>query len=118
MPQPTVVTTTHDANGLSVFRDNPSYKTINPRVGMLYSTASNPPVILADDNDLLAHEKRDNKPLSTEGSVVFVAEWPPGADTPIHRTLSVDVGVMIAGESMIYIYQSLFAMLHYFQTPS
>ncbi|KAH8689054.1 hypothetical protein BGW36DRAFT_391697 [Talaromyces proteolyticus] len=105
MSQPALITTTHDTNGLSVFRDSPSFKAITPRVGMLYSTAANQPVILAGDNDLFAHEARHNKPIPTEGSVVLIAEWPPGAESPMHRTLSVDVGVMTAGESMIKIYR-------------
>lgn len=102
MPAPTVVTTTHNPNGLSVFRDSPGFKAVTERVGLLYSTAFNHPVALAGDSDLIAHEARSNMPIPTEGSVVLVAEWPPGAASPLHRTLSVDVGVMIAGEGMHY----------------
>ncbi|KUL87487.1 hypothetical protein ZTR_04572 [Talaromyces verruculosus] len=98
MPAPTVITTTHNPDGLSVFRDSPGFKLVTERVGLLYSTALNQPVALAGDGDLIAHEARSNRPIPTEGSVVLVAEWPPGAASPLHRTLSVDVGVMIAGE--------------------
>lgn len=100
-PQLSVITTTHDANGLSVFRDSPSLKTITPRVGLLYSTAAKQPVVLSNDQDLHAHEARDSSPIPSEGSTVLVVEWPPGAESPQHRTLSVDVGVVIAGESKI-----------------
>lgn len=33
------------------------------------------------------------------GSAVLVAEWAPGSDRALHRTLSLDIGVMAAGES-------------------
>ncbi|RJE21055.1 Cupin domain protein [Aspergillus sclerotialis] len=99
MTSPTVITTTHNSDGLSVFRDNPVFKSFSTKVGIVYSTADNGPVTLSNDKDLADHEARNAFALiPTQGSVVLVAEWPPGTEPRMHRTLSVDVGVMIAGE--------------------
>lgn len=102
MSRPTVITTTHNANGVSVFSDNPMFKPFTEKVGIIYSIATNGPVVLTDDKDLAAHAARDPSLLiPKEGSVILTAEWPPGTGPHLHRTLSVDIGVMIAGESML-----------------
>jgi hypothetical protein len=103
MSSPTVITTTHDEQGLSVFQSNPTFKQFSDKVGVIYSTATNGPVVLTNNKDLADHEARDASALiPKEGSVVLVAEWPPGTEPRMHRTLSVDVGVMLAGESMFH----------------
>ncbi|KAL1963008.1 hypothetical protein VTN77DRAFT_8756 [Rasamsonia byssochlamydoides] len=39
-----------------------------------------------------------HQPLFPKRAVVLMAEWPPDTESCIHRTNSVDIGVMIAGE--------------------
>ncbi|KAG6988497.1 hypothetical protein G7Y79_00072g097590 [Physcia stellaris] len=101
MSAPNIITTGHNSDGLSTFIDNPKYKAFSPHVGILYGTVGDGPINLNDNADISAFEAHDNPGLiPKEGSVVLVAEWPPGTDSiaKIHRTLSVDVGVMIEGE--------------------
>lgn len=103
MSAPNIVTTGHDSEGLSTFIDNPKNKAFSPHIGVLYGTVGNGPINLNDNADISAFEAHDSYGLiPKEGSVVLVAEWPPGTDSiaKIHRTMSVDVGVMIAGESV------------------
>lgn len=103
MTSPTVITTSHDSDGLSVFHDNPAFQSFGAKVGLLYSTSIDGAVELANDKDLLDHNARDASAalIPTQGSVVLVAEWPPKTEPRLHRTLSVDIGVMIAGESKL-----------------
>ncbi|RMZ90356.1 hypothetical protein DV736_g2407, partial [Chaetothyriales sp. CBS 134916] len=101
MAAPNVITTGHDPNtGASVFIDSPEYKTISPHVGVIYS--SDEAVLDLNKNaDLEAFKARDHAGLiPKEGAVVLVAEWPPSTNSSekIHRTLSVDIGVMLQGE--------------------
>lgn len=109
MPSPvTVTTTTHNKEGKSIFRDNPAPKVFNDTTSLIYSTSSGNAVDLVDDNDILEHEARAVSVLiPREGSVVLLAEWAPGTESRLHRTQSIDVGVMTAGESKQYSTQVL-----------
>ena len=102
MSAPEIITTGHSSEGLSTFIENPKYKAFSPYVGGLYGTVGDGPIDLNDNADIAAFEAHDNPGLiPKEGSVILVAEWPPGTDSmaKTHRTMSVDVGVMIGGES-------------------
>lgn len=72
---------------------------------MLYSTGSSVPIDLNKSADI-AFENRDYSGLiPKQGSGVLIIEWPPGADglAKIHRTMSVDVGVMMVGQSTCFL---------------
>ena len=102
MSAPNIITTGHNADGLSTFIDNPRYQQFSPHVGIIYSAANSGPIDLNKNADISAFEARDHAGLiPKEGSVVLVAEWPPLADSiaKIHRTMSVDLGVVIVGQS-------------------
>ncbi|KAL2047794.1 hypothetical protein ABVK25_011344 [Lepraria finkii] len=99
MSSPKIITTGHNAEGLSIFINNPQCKNFSPSVGMHYSTGSSVPIDLNKNADI-AFETRDYSGLiPKQGSGVLILEWPPGADglAKIHRTMSVDVGVMMMG---------------------
>lgn len=101
MSAPNIITTGHDANGLSTFIDGPEFKAFSPHVGLIYSTDGQP-LDLNEDADIAAFAARDHASLvPKEGATVIVVEWPPGTDSRnrIHRTLSVDIGIMIQGSS-------------------
>jgi hypothetical protein len=75
MSSPTVITTTHKKDGISVFGKNLAVKSLNPRVGLIYSTSSNGKVDLTNDKDLEEHAAHDPSALiPEEGSAVMVAE--------------------------------------------
>lgn len=105
MASPNVITTTHDSTGLSVFSAAPVFHALTPKVGIIYSTASSSPVSFKDDADLVAHDGRTAAAglIPTAGSVLASVEFPPGAtDTysRMHRTETLDLGVVVAGEGM------------------
>lgn len=107
MSSPRIITTGHNAQGLSTFVDNPTYKSFSPHVGIIYSAGNGDPIDLNNNADISEFERRDHAGLIPKhGSVVIVAEWPPLADSisKIHRTLSVDVGVVIQGQSMYLLF--------------
>ncbi|KAI9734997.1 MAG: hypothetical protein M1834_002079 [Cirrosporium novae-zelandiae] len=108
VPSPTIPTTyitTHDPQGYSVFRSL-NVKLLNPRVAILYSQPGPLPVDFTNDADLTAHETRVASPslglIPTSGSTTIICEWPPEAGvttaSSMHRTQSLDIGVMTAGE--------------------
>ncbi|KAL4784751.1 hypothetical protein BJX76DRAFT_356737 [Aspergillus varians] len=64
---------------------------------IIYSTAETP-VDLNDDKDLTY--ARDNEPAIhvPNGSVARLIDFAPGVESPIHRALSIDYGVVIEGK--------------------
>lgn len=101
MAPPTIITTTHNADGLSVLRENPAFKTFGKAVTILYSTQDAKPINFANEADLAAFEARDFSALTpTEGAVVLIAEWPPNGEKELHRNMCLDLGVMLSGEGM------------------
>ena len=64
---------------------------------ILYSTTSTP-VDLNDDADL-RHAKENEPPLHyPNGSVVRMIDFAPGTESPMHRAVSLDYGVVLEGE--------------------
>jgi hypothetical protein len=104
MSSPSIITTTHNAEGVSVFRDqNPAVKNITSKVKVIYGTNSSAPVDFDNDRDIAAYEAGDHSALiPKEGTVMLTVEWPPSTEPRMHRTPTLDIGVMITGESMSY----------------
>ena len=101
MSAPNIITTGHNAEGFSTFIDGPEYKAITPHIGLVYSTDGKP-LDLKANADIAAFAAREHPGLiPKEGAVILVAEWLPSTDSraKMHRTLSVDIGVMIQGRS-------------------
>ena len=59
MSSPNIIITGHNAEGLSIFINNPQCKNFSPSVGMLYSTGSSVPIDLNKNADILVFENRD-----------------------------------------------------------
>lgn len=93
------VVTGHDENGRAMFR---SIDLIEPEVipsgdaafATIWSTAE-VPVNLNDDTD---GRYRDVGLTLNGGSVIRVVDMLPGASSPMHRTNSVDYGIVLSGE--------------------
>jgi quercetin dioxygenase-like cupin family protein len=105
--------TDHTEDGASVFStefgDEPHYKTFPPSSTIMADIHHSPqiPVSLLPndpDNDLkatasLISTNTHAAKVFPEASTVFRRiDSPPGAVTPMHRTISVDYGVVISGE--------------------
>ena len=97
---PTVrrVITGHDKKGKAVFRDDRKFATEDIPGGdaafaLMWTTATVP----ADANDPVDGRDRDAGLTLHEGSVIRVVDMLPGCTSPMHRTSSVDYGIVISG---------------------
>ena len=93
------IVTGHDGNGRAVFN---SIDQLEPEIipsgdaafATIWSTAE-VPVDLNDDTD---GRYRDVGLTLNSGSVIRVVDMLPGASSPMHRTNSIDYGVVLSGE--------------------
>ena len=99
--------TTHDKDGTSVFSTAiPSvleFQKISPTLKFyLPYITSTFPVDMGDDADMKTYRSclEGAKPglVNKGGSILRVADFAPGSTTAMHRTLSLDYGIVIAGE--------------------
>lgn len=92
------IVTGHDGEGKAVFR---SVDSLQPEVietgdaafATIWSTAE-VPVNLNDETD---GRFRDNGLTLNNGSVIRVVDMLPGGESPMHRTNSIDYGIVLSG---------------------
>jgi len=93
------VVTGHDANGRAVFRSDDSFAT--QRIASddadfaLLWTAPDLPV---DNNDPVDGRERDAGLTLNGGSVIRVTDILPGCSSPMHRSNSIDYGIVLTGQ--------------------
>ncbi|KAI3322748.1 hypothetical protein HD806DRAFT_535932 [Xylariaceae sp. AK1471] len=98
--------TSHNADGKGVFvvDDEGDHHRVMVQGGavanIIYSTAGNP-IDMNNDKDLLY--ARDNEPAIhvPNGSVVRLIDFAPGMESPIHRAMSLDYGVVVEGKFLL-----------------
>ncbi|OAA53579.1 Cupin, RmlC-type [Cordyceps fumosorosea ARSEF 2679] len=99
--------TTHDATGRSVFANeiDPTavYERVNPKLDFFLAYANTTfPAEMNDDFDIAKYKglfAGPQPPISIPGGTVLrVCNFAPGSVTPMHRTLSLDYGIVIAGQ--------------------
>lgn len=93
------VVTGHDANGRAVFQSEDVSPTKMIPMGvasflLLWTTETVP----ADNNDETDGRERDAGLTLNQGSVIRVVDMLPGKKSPMHRTNSIDYGIVIKGE--------------------
>lgn len=93
------VVTGHDSQGRSIFKSNESFVPERIASGdadfaLIWSTATVP----ADNNDETEGRLRDTGLTLNEGSVIRIVDMLPGGESPMHRTNSIDYGIVIKGE--------------------
>ena len=100
---PRRIVTGHDASGKSVvLSDEPTPKTLDIGTAAfheLWVTAQTPAEIAATEPEPTDRPVRTPPPA--DGVVVRVTEMAPGAESPMHRTETVDVGVVLEGETWL-----------------
>ena len=100
---PRRIVTGHDASGRSVvLSDAPTPKTLDIGTAAfheLWITARTPAEIAATEPEPTDRPVRTPPPA--DGVVVRVTEMAPGAESPMHRTETVDVGVVLEGETWL-----------------
>jgi quercetin dioxygenase-like cupin family protein len=100
---PRRIVTGHDASGKSiVLSDAPTPKTLDVGTAAFHEvwiTAQTPVPIAATEPEPTDRPVRTPPPAG--GVTVRFTEMAPGAESPMHRTESVDVGVVLAGETWL-----------------
>jgi quercetin dioxygenase-like cupin family protein len=93
------VVTGHDENGRAVFKSEDISPTRLIPSGdaaflLLWTTATVP----ADNNDETDGRERDAGLTLNQGSVLRIVDMLPGKESPVHRTNSIDYGIVLEGE--------------------
>lgn len=107
MQPPTRIITTHDSQGKAIFStvipDQPkSQVVVNGEAQFYLSYATDQyPVDMNQDNDLKTYQKYAADPpgiVIGTGTVLRHVDMAPGVTSPMHRTVSLDYGIVIEGE--------------------
>jgi len=92
------VVTGHDKKGAAVFVSDNIYETVvipsgDAAMTTIWTTATVP----ADLNDETDGRERDAGTTLKGGSVIRIVDMLPGASSPLHRTNSIDYGIIMSG---------------------
>jgi quercetin dioxygenase-like cupin family protein len=92
------VVTGHDAAGRAVFRSDRRFEPQDIPIGdasfaLIWTT----PTVPADTNDETDGRERDAALTIHQGSVIRVVDMLPGGVSPMHRTDSIDYGLVMSG---------------------
>jgi len=92
------VVTGHDKKGAAVFVSDNIYETVvipsgDAAMTTIWTTATVP----ADLNDETDGRERDAGTTLKGGSVIRIVDMLPGASSPLHRTSSIDYGIIMSG---------------------
>lgn len=104
--QPNRFITDHDENGLAIFNTSvpepiPGQTVECGDTFYLTYTTSQTPVDFSDKGDIAAYSELLASPpgiVLPGGSVCRIADIRPGGISPMHRTVSIDYGVVLEGE--------------------
>jgi len=93
------VVTGHTTDGTAIFTADESFETIvipsgDAAMATIWTTATVP----ADCNDETDGRLRDAGTTLKGGSVIRVVDMLPNASSPLHRTNSIDYGIVISGK--------------------
>ena len=103
MPVPRRIVTVHDADGKSVvLSDAPNPKSLDIGTAAFHEvwiTDRTPAPIAATEAEPTDRPVRVPPPAN--GVMVRFTEMAPGAESPMHRTETVDVGVVLEGETWL-----------------
>jgi quercetin dioxygenase-like cupin family protein len=92
------VVTGHSAAGRAVFRSDEKFTpelvpTGDAAMALVWTTANVP----ADNNDETDGRERDAGVTIKNGSVIRIVDILPGGQSPMHRTNSIDYGIVLSG---------------------
>jgi quercetin dioxygenase-like cupin family protein len=93
------VVTGHDENGRAVFKsEDVSPTTMIPSGDAAFLLVWTTATVPADNNDETDGRERDAGLTLNEGSVIRIVDMLPGGESPMHRTNSIDYGIVLEGE--------------------
>lgn len=93
------IVTGHTSDGTAIFSSDKSFETVviptgDAAMATIWTTATVP----ADCNDETDGRLRDAGTTLKGGSVIRVVDMLPNASSPMHRTNSIDYGIVISGK--------------------
>lgn len=93
------IVTGHTADGTAVFTDDALFETVvipsgDAAMSTIWTTLNVP----ADLNDETDGAKRDAGTTLKGGSVIRIVDMLPNASSPMHRSSSIDYGIILSGE--------------------
>jgi quercetin dioxygenase-like cupin family protein len=93
------VVTGHDSRGRPIFKSDEQFPSQAIAIGgaefaLVWTTA----VVPADNNDETDGRARDAGLTINQGSVIRIVDFEPGGTSPMHRTNSIDYGIVLSGE--------------------
>ncbi|MEE4452995.1 cupin domain-containing protein [Novosphingobium resinovorum] len=93
------VVTGHDGNGRAVFRsEDVSAPRLIPSGDAAMLTIWTTATVPADNNDETEGRERPTGTTLNGGSVIRIVDMLPRAQSPMHRTNSIDYGIVLKGE--------------------
>jgi quercetin dioxygenase-like cupin family protein len=93
------VVTGHDARGRAVFKSEDHTPTrMIPSGDASFVLVWTTPTVPADNNDETDGRERDAGLTLNQGSVIRIVDMLPGKESPMHRTNSIDYGIVLKGE--------------------
>lgn len=94
------VVTGHDKSGHAIIRSNENIvPTEMPGAdGAGFATIWSAPELPVDNNDETDGRDRNAGITLPGGSVIRMVDTPPGSESPMHRTNSIDYGIVLEGE--------------------
>lgn len=98
---PRRVVTGHDENGKSVFVSDGATPTVKRRGEVAFFELWNTNAMPAPISGLEASEPTDRElalPPRANGTIIRMTTFPPGRRSPMHRTETIDYGIVIEGE--------------------
>jgi len=92
------VVTGHNEKGQAVFISDQQFQPENiPSGDAAFSLLWTSPVLPADNNDNTDGRERDAGLTLKQGSVIRIVDMLPGGESPMHRTNSLDYGIVLSG---------------------
>ncbi len=93
------IVTGHDADARAMIKSDEFFPSEPIAIGgaefaLLWTTATVP----ADNNDETDGRTRDAGLTPNQGSVIRIVDFLPGGTSPMHRTNSIDYGIILSGE--------------------
>lgn len=93
------VVTGHDANGRAIFKSEDRNPTkMIPSGDASFLLVWTTETVPADNNDETDGRERDAGLTLNRGSVIRIVDMLPGKQSPMHRTNSIDYGIVLKGE--------------------
>jgi quercetin dioxygenase-like cupin family protein len=107
------IVTGHDMDGKAIFINDNSFEPIviptgDAAMATVWTTAS----VLADCNDETDGKMRETGTIPKRGSVISIVNMLPRASSPMHRTSSIDYGIIMSGKIELELENGIFKAIN------